>query len=141
METDIPCFQQIHFSRLHQSAHYKDGTYGLGDQRGDGSSLNPQIQSHYQQDIQKYIDKAAHDQIVQGTFGIPHCSQDRRPHIVNKYKDDAAEINAQIRRGTCHYIFRCVHQPQHEGGKNQPQHSDDDTSHNGQGCRCVERGI
>mgnify|MGYP000043111051 CR=1 FL=1 len=71
VETDIPCFQQIHFSWLHQGAHYKDGTYGLGDQRGDGSSLNPQIQSHYQQDIQKYIDKAAHDQIVQGTFGIP----------------------------------------------------------------------
>ena len=67
------------------------------------------MEADHKDHVQHCIGKAGNDQKHQGTLGIPYCTKNGSPIIVQHKKRHSKEIDPHIQHGLPDYIIRCTH--------------------------------
>ena len=117
IQSDLLPLQTIHILCTHQTDAYQNSAEQLRQNRRNSRSLNSQTAHYHQENIQCNINQTAKHQNMKRALGISHCSQNRRPCIVNQVCNHSCKINPQVLYRKPYYILRCPHSRKHNGRK------------------------
>ena len=95
----------------------EQGADQVGDGGGDGGPGHAQGDDRHKQQVQRDVQQAADDQVVQGAAGVAHGPQDARAHVEQQHGDGAEEVQAQVGGGVPHDLLGVLGPPQGVGGQ------------------------
>ena len=131
----------VHIFCLKKGPDYQDRTENLRRNCCDCRTCHPHIQNCYQHNVYYNIYQTACDQIIQGPFGIPYCTENSGTHVVKQVRYHPCKVNPYVHQGMAHNILRRFHCRKGPSGTCNAQNHKQQAACNGKCNGCVDRPV
>ena len=115
MEAHLLPIQPVHGFRARQRHKHQYRAHALGKDGGQSRAQHAHAQHRDQHNVQSDVHQARDDEEVQRAAGVAHGPQDAGTHVIQKGRDGAQHVNAQIGEGKVHDVGRGAHGAQRPG--------------------------